>query len=148
MNEDVEDARPSVSVIIPTLNEERSLGRTVEALARLRDKIEIIVADGGSDDSTCEIARQWGAQVITSNRGRGIQMHNGARVASGQMLLFLHADTTVPTEAVDQIVAMACDAGAVGGNFDIRFDGDSRAAHFLTWLYPKLGKLGLCYGDS
>jgi len=60
-------------------------------------------------------------------------MHNGAQVARGQVLLFLHADTTAPLDAVELITAiMARDAVTVGGNFDIRFDGDSRACRFMT----------------
>jgi rSAM/selenodomain-associated transferase 2 len=149
VNESTENEFPTVSVIVPTLNEERSFGRTLEALTRVRGNIEVIVVDGGSVDSTTEIARQWGARVVTSTRGRGVQMHNGAQVARGQVLLFLHADTTAPLDAVELITAiMARDPVTVGGNFDIRFDGDNRACRFMTWLYPKLEKIGLCYGDS
>jgi len=149
VSESTKNACPTVSIIVPTLNEERSIGRTLEALTRVRGNTEVIVVDGESVDSTTEIARQWGARVITSTRGRGVQMHNGVQVARGQVLLFLHADTTAPPGVVEQIIAtMARDAVTVGGNFDIRFDGDSRACRFMTWLYPKLEKIGLCYGDS
>jgi rSAM/selenodomain-associated transferase 2 len=149
MNEATQHVIPTVSVIIPTLNEEQSIRRTLEALTHAGGNIEVIVIDGGSNDSTTEIARRCGASVTTSTRGRGIQMHNGARVAQGRMLLFLHADTTVPLNAIEQITeVLARDSAAVGGNFDIHFDGDSRAARFMTWLYPKLEKIGLCYGDS
>ena len=141
--------RPLVSIIIPTFNEVRSIQSTLEALTRVRGKIEVIVVDGGSNDLTLEIAARNGAHVIASQRGRGIQMHRGACVAHGEALLFLHADTIVPPEAADRIVeTFASDVTAVGGNFDIRFDGHRPAARFLTWLYPQLGRLGLCYGDS
>ena len=149
VNESTENGCPAVSIIVPTLNEERSIGRTLEALTRIRGNTEVIVVDGGSVDSTTEISRQWGARVVTSTRGRGVQMHNGAQVARGRVLLFLHSDSTAPVGAVELIIAtMARDAVIVGGNFDIRFDGDSRACRFMTWLYPKLEKIGLCYGDS
>ena len=76
-------------------------------------------------------------------------MHNGAQAARGQTLLFLHADTIAPSNLVMQIIeALLSDETALGGNFDVRFDGTSRAASFMTWLYPKLGNLGLYYGDS
>src|SRR5215207_7919446 len=76
-------------------------------------------------------------------------MHSGARIARGQILLFLHADTTVPLIAIERITeVLSRDPGTVGGNFDIRFEGDNRAARVMTWLYPKLEKLGLSYGDS
>jgi rSAM/selenodomain-associated transferase 2 len=145
----VENACPSVSVIIPTLNEEETIGAMLEAIAFVKGKIEVIVADGGSDDRTVEIARQCGARVVGSDRGRGTQMHNGARAARGRTYLFLHADTIAPRDLVKQInEALLHDVTALGGNCEIRFDGTSRAASFMTWVYPKLGKLGLCYGDS
>jgi len=147
--EAAETERPALSIIIPTLNEAQSIRATVEALAHVRGNIEVIVVDGGSGDLTTEIARQNGAKIIMSERGRGLQMHSGARVARGEVLLFLHADTTAPPDAAERIAeALARDAGVAGGNFAIRFDGNGRAARFLTWLYPQLGKLGLCYGDS
>jgi rSAM/selenodomain-associated transferase 2 len=138
-----------LSIIIPTLNEGRSIGVTLEAIAKTRGRVEIIVVDGGSEDETVEIARRFGAQVVASHRGRGLQMHAGARSALGEALWFLHADTIVPPDAVEQIgKALARDTEIVGGNFAIRFDGQSCAARFLTWLYPQLRKLGLYYGDS
>jgi rSAM/selenodomain-associated transferase 2 len=149
MNDVVENGRPSVSVIIPTLNEEASIAATLEAIAHVKGEIEVIVADGGSEDRTIEIARRFGARVIGSDRGRGTQMHNGARAARGQTLLFLHADTIAPPHVFKEInETLLRDVTALGGNFDIRFNGTSRVASFMTWLYPKLGNLGLCYGDS
>jgi rSAM/selenodomain-associated transferase 2 len=149
MNEIPENQRPSVSIIIPTFNEASVIRRTLDAIARVPGNVEVIVTDGGSHDSTTEIARQSGARVVESESGRGIQMHSGASIARGHALLFLHADTILPGEAIVLIEeSLAHDALTVGGNFDIRFDGKSRAAQFLTWLYPKLGRLGLCYGDS
>ncbi|HJP91358.1 MAG TPA: TIGR04283 family arsenosugar biosynthesis glycosyltransferase [Pyrinomonadaceae bacterium] len=149
MTDVVEEGRPSVSVIVPTLNEERSIGCTLSALAKVRGDVELIVVDGGSGDRTTEIARELGARIVTSERGRGIQMHNGARVARGSALLFLHADTVAPAEVIKQISdALARDAALLGGNCSIRFDGESRPARFMTWLYPKLARLGMCYGDS
>jgi rSAM/selenodomain-associated transferase 2 len=149
MNEGAQHVIPTVSVIVPTLNEEQSIGRTLEALTHAASNIEVIVVDGGSNDATTEIARRWGARVIPSARGRGLQMHNGALLAQAQTLFFLHADTTVSLDAIDQITELlARDQLAVGGNCDIRFDGDNRAARLMTWLYPKLEAIGLCYGDS
>ncbi|HWS99769.1 MAG TPA: TIGR04283 family arsenosugar biosynthesis glycosyltransferase [Pyrinomonadaceae bacterium] len=141
--------RPTVSIIIPTLNEGRSLGAALEAVARVRGRVEVIVVDGGSDDETLEIAGRFGARVIRSERGRGHQMHAGARAARGEALWFLHADTLAPPDGAERITeALKDDSEAVGGNFTIRFDGERRAARFLTWLYPQLRRIGLCYGDS
>ena len=137
-----------ISIIIPALNEAESIGETLDAAARVRGEVEVIVVDGGSSDGTAEVARARGARVINSVRGRGAQMHAGALAARGEVLWFLHADTLAPADAAECIDRALRDARAVGGNFRIRFDGASGAARFLTWLYPRLRLLGLAYGDS
>lgn len=139
---------PEVSIIIPTLNEARSIGATLGAAARAGRSVEVIVADGGSTDGTIEAARRAGARVVAAERGRGAQMHAGAKISRGRALWFLHADTLAPAGAADRIVGALADPGVAGGNFAVRFDGGRRAARFLTWLYPRLRRLGLCYGDS
>lgn len=149
MNEQT-DNRPLLSIIIPTLNEEASIGKTLKALSAWASaNTEVIVADGGSEDSTTAIAQHFGARVVVSERGRGNQLHCGAQNARGENLLFLHADTTCSRDATESMEAvLSTDLTIAGGNFDVCFDGQTRAACFMTWLYPKLGKLGLCYGDS
>ena len=137
-----------VSIIIPALNEAGAIGETLDAAARVKGEVEIIVVDGGSADGTAEVARSRGARVVTSPRGRGAQMHAGAQAARGAVLWFLHADTLAPADAAGCIARALRDPRAVGGNFRIRFDGGSSAARFLTWLYPRLRLLGLAYGDS
>ncbi|HEX8292692.1 MAG TPA: TIGR04283 family arsenosugar biosynthesis glycosyltransferase [Pyrinomonadaceae bacterium] len=139
---------PNISVIIPALNEARSIGATLDAAARVRGLSEVIVVDGGSADGTVEVARSRGARVLTTGRGRGAQMHAGALVARGEVFWFLHADTLAPADAAECIARALRDPRAVGGNFRIRFDGNSAAARFLSWLYPRLRLLGLAYGDS
>ena len=137
-----------VSVIIPTLNEAVSLKTTIDAVKALSANIEIIVVDGGSRDATISVAENSGAFVIGSERGRGTQMHAGATAANGDVLWFLHADTSPSPETLGQIEETLKESDAVGGNFTIRFDGQTPAAGFMTWLYPKLRKIGLVYGDS
>lgn len=93
---------PSVSVIIPTLNEEHTLP---EVLGRLKEldpqPKEIIVVDGGSEDWTINIANSFNIKVLESSRsGRAVQLHHGAEQASGDYLIFLHADTLVPNDLV------------------------------------------------
>jgi rSAM/selenodomain-associated transferase 2 len=140
---------PALSIIIPTLNEARSIGRTLDAVLRAGGGgVEVIVVDGGSLDGTVEIARGRGVKLLTSERGRGAQMHAGACEARGDALLFLHADTLPPSDCAGRIAEALRDTSVVAGNFRVLFDGDRRAARFLTWLYPRLRKLGLCYGDS
>ena len=147
-DEEARRERPALTVIIPTLDEAHSINATLDALRALRGSVELIVVDGGSKDGTTDIVRARGVRVIESGRGRGRQLHAGAQAARGEVLWFLHADTCPPPDAAEQIAAALADAGVVGGNFRLRFDGGSKAARFLTWLYPRLRRLGLCYGDS
>lgn len=137
-----------LSIIIPTLNEARSIGATLDAVLGVCCGAEVIVVDGGSLDATPEVVRERGVKLITSARGRGAQMHVGARAASGEALWFVHADTRPAAGCAEMIAEALRDPSVVAGNFDVRFDGERRAARFLTWLYPQLRKLGLCYGDS
>ncbi|MCP9493666.1 MAG: TIGR04283 family arsenosugar biosynthesis glycosyltransferase [Pyrinomonadaceae bacterium MAG19_C2-C3] len=138
-----------LSIIIPTYNEAESIGVTLERLAHLRGDFEIIVVDGGSMDATVERVRECEVKVIASDeRGRGAQMHAGACAAGGDVLWFLHADTLPPRDAVERIIAALDEPEIVGGNCVICFDGESRVAKFMTWLYPRLRRIGLCYGDS
>ncbi len=139
---------PTLSIIIPALNEAHFIGVTLDAVSRLSGRVELIVVDGGSDDETREISSARGAKVITSERGRGMQMHRGAYASQGGVLWFLHADTIVPVDAVECMAEALGDPRVVGGNFNVSFDGAGRTARFMTWLYPQLRGLGLCYGDS
>jgi rSAM/selenodomain-associated transferase 2 len=138
----------TLSIIIPTLDEARSIGPTLDAVRSAARGAEVIVVDGGSLDATAEIARGRGARVVTSDRGRGLQMHAGACAARGDALWFVHADTRPSAVCAGLIAEALGDPAVVAGNFGVLFDGERRAARFLTWLYPRLRRLGLCYGDS
>jgi rSAM/selenodomain-associated transferase 2 len=118
------------------------------SLGRLRGKFEVIICDGGSADATGETARQCGLRVIEAPRGRGPQMNAGARLAKGETLLFLHADTRLPEDAVALVVDALTDDRVCGGNFSLIFGGDTRAARLLTRIYPFLRLGGMLYGDS
>lgn len=113
----------NISVIIPTLNEAATI---VEILRRLRSsgRCEVIVVDGGSDDSTPELARPQADVVLSVERGRAKQMNVGARTASGQVLLFLHADTVLPPGFPALLEHALRDPQVVGGRFDVRLDAD------------------------
>lgn len=110
-----------LSAIIPTLNEEDVIEKTL-ARAQAAGVDEVIVVDGGSQDATCEKAKEMGCQIIRSARGRALQMNAGAKVASGHVLLFLHADTLLPKTAKADIEAALFSPHMVGGRFDIRLD--------------------------
>ncbi len=99
-----------VSAIIPTLNEEARIAATIDA-ARAAGVDEIIVADGGSTDATVAIAESRGARVITGERVRAKQLNRGAAAASGDVLIFLHADTLLPPGAADAVLASGRDCG-------------------------------------
>lgn len=140
--------KPEISVIIPVFNESHSIKKTVEAVQNLDKNLEIIVVDGQSSDETAKIAETCGVKVLHAEKGRGIQMHVGANIAKGKVFWFLHADTIPDSNSVLEIEKALRDKEIVGGNFEICFDGDSKPAKFMTWLYPHLRKIGLLYGDS
>ena len=147
-NPDELEYTPRISVIIPTLNESQSIGKTLTAISKLTLPAEVIVVDGWSEDDTRKIARSHGVRVVTSERGRGAQMHRGAIVAMGDVFWFIHSDTIVPADAADLIHKALSHNDVVAGNFAVQFDGSEAAARFMTWLYPQLRHFGLCYGDS
>ena len=91
------------SIIIPTLNEEKTIESCLSALQPLRNNCEIIIVDGGSTDNTQILAAPLADKVISSDKGRARQMNNGARHASGNVLIFLHADTSLPENALQLI---------------------------------------------
>jgi rSAM/selenodomain-associated transferase 2 len=138
----------TVSVIVPTLNEESQIGATLTALLSVRGAAEIVVVDGGSEDRTVEIARAHAVKVISASRGRGAQMQAGAQTALGDVLWFVHADSLPCAESIEALSLALTDPTVAGGNFRLRFDGDSTMARQLKFVYPLLRHVGLCYGDS
>ncbi|MGE5820547.1 MAG: TIGR04283 family arsenosugar biosynthesis glycosyltransferase [Deltaproteobacteria bacterium] len=111
-----------ISVIIPALNEEKSISATIESIMPLRPH-EVIIVDGGSTDRTIAVCRELGIRALLSPRGRATQMNLGARQATGEVLLFIHADTQLPSSALDDIGLALADARIVGGRFDVRLEG-------------------------
>lgn len=89
---------PTISVIIPVLNEAASIQRVLCSLPATA--VEIIVVDGGSHDQTVELARSTGVKVLQTSAGRATQMNAGARLATGEILLFLHGDTALPEKEI------------------------------------------------
>lgn len=107
------------SVIIPTLNEASRVGAAIRS-AFAAGAAEVLVSDGGSEDATADVAREHGARVIASERMRARQLNRAAAEATGAMLLFLHADTVLPRDAIT-VAADALRGGAVFGGFRLRF---------------------------
>jgi rSAM/selenodomain-associated transferase 2 len=109
-----------VSVVIPALNEAEHVLHTLLSIQQQPGEFEIIVADGGSSDDTVKLVQPY-ARVICCGRGRAIQMNVGARQTTGEALLFLYADTTLPPQGLAHL-CQALAEGAVGGTFCLRFD--------------------------
>ncbi len=139
-----------LSVIIPTLNEAAQLPDTLTRVrAVLHPGDEIIVADGGSTDGTREVASDYGAEVVCSARGRGTQLNAGAAAATGDILLFLHADTHLPPDAADLIRRTLSDPAALGGSFTLRFDAPGLLPRLFAAVYNARSRRSrLFYGDS
>ncbi len=111
-----------LSIIIPVLNELENLPITIAHLQAGLPKSEIIVVDGGSRDGTREwLAKQTDLAVLDAERGRGCQMRVGASQATGNVLLFLHADCTLPANAYDCIKQVLQNPAVIGGAFVIQF---------------------------
>jgi rSAM/selenodomain-associated transferase 2 len=122
-----------ISVIVPVLDEEKQLATTLEGLLALAPH-EILVVDGGSSDRSREIAGRFGVHVIPAERGRARQMNRGAAQATGDVLLFLHADTRLPVSALDDIGSALSDRRHVGGRFDVELEGKH-------WMLPVVARM-------
>ncbi len=138
-----------ISIIIPTLNEEKSISQCLETVVNIPG-IEIIVSDGGSVDRTVEIAGQHrDVKVVSSLTGRSIQMNNGATCARGEILLFLHADCILSREALLKIRHIFNSSKFVGGAFMIRLLSDKFPYRWLEMGINFRSKVfKLPYGDQ
>lgn len=135
-----------ISTIIPTLNESRNLESLLKRLEVTPGIHEVIVADGGSTDGTQELAASR-ARLTVSEPGRGLQLRAGAQAATGDVLLFLHADVLLPPNVAVQI-EKAVEAGYVGGNFRLRYPDGGLLGRWLEFLAPVYRRLRRYYGDS
>jgi rSAM/selenodomain-associated transferase 2 len=111
----------SLSIIIPTFNESRMIERTLQGLKQRAGDAEIVVVDGESTDDSVVLASKY-VRVISAKRGRGWQLNAGARATSGDILLFLHADTLPDDGGIDDLLAVMQDERIAGGAYRMRFD--------------------------
>lgn len=135
-----------LAFVIPTLNEEDALRRHLPAARTAAD--EVVVSDGGSTDRTLEVARELGARTVSGPPGRGGQLTRGATATTAEVLVFLHADTSLPA-AGPGAIRDAVAAGAVGGAFHVRFDVDTLVLRLGARLINLRTRLtGLPLGDQ
>jgi rSAM/selenodomain-associated transferase 2 len=144
-------ASTTLTVIVPTLNEAATIEACLRRLASLRARgVQVIVADGGSVDDTTELARPFCDALIRSARGRAVQMNAGARAASGDVLLFLHADTELPADAHTLILdALGRRSSQVWGRFDVRISGHAGLLRLVGKMICIRSRLtGVATGDQ
>jgi rSAM/selenodomain-associated transferase 2 len=137
-----------VSVIIPALNEEKSLRVLLPQLRQTPGIGEFVVCDGGSSDQTVEVAREFGAKVVHARGGRGPQMNAGAQISGGDVLWFIHADALPHPHSVLHLRAALRDNRVLGGNFRLRFNSDLKIARSFEILARVQRRCGMYYGDS
>lgn len=140
--------QPQVSIIIPTLNEGDHIAPLVGDLVSLPG-VEVIVADGNSSDDTVERAKAAGARLVHSAAGRGRQMNSGAAVASGKILLFLHADTWLEPGFIPLLHTTLAEPGTVAGAFRLAINAKGAKFRLVEWLANLRSTwLKMPYGDQ
>lgn len=123
-----------LSVVVPVINEEINLSRIAGCLRSvIAQGHEVVIVDGGSTDNTLTIAYDITDTVIISKKGRALQMNSGASVASGDVLLFLHADTLLP-ENVAETIADAYVGENFWGRFDVRLSNNKSVYRLIEWM--------------
>ena len=140
-----------ISVVVIALNEAETIDACLEhvhELLRADGPGEAVVADGGSVDGTVEFARKYGT-VVSAPRGRARGLNAGAAHATGDVLLFLHADTRLPARGLTALRAALADTDVVGGRFRLRFDRQTAALRLTqAWINARDALLGGYTGDQ
>jgi rSAM/selenodomain-associated transferase 2 len=139
-----------LSIIMPVLDEGEGIAAALDALVDLRALgTEVIVVDGGSRDATVQRARMRADRVISTSRGRALQMNAGAEKSSGDVLLFLHADTRLPADAEHIVLNGLQRSGRTWGRFDVKIDGRNPLLAVIARLMNIRSRLtGIATGDQ
>ncbi len=136
------------TIIIPTLNESKILANTLEKVKKLQPH-EIIIGDGGSQDETLEIAKTYPTKIVLSPPGRSLQMNAAAGEASGDILLFHHADSFITKKGFEKMNAVIAKGKYFGGAFSLQIDSDQpRLKRISRWATLRSRFLNLTYGDQ
>lgn len=136
-----------ISVIIPTYNEEERIATTINSVLKQNNGVELIIADGGSRDQTCEKARSAGASIVLeTNKGRARQMNAAAAIARGEILYFLHADSIPPENFTDHILKSVSN-GSASGCFRLKFDHDHWFLNASAW-FTRFNLNAVRFGDQ
>lgn len=142
---------PLLSIVIPALNEAEALPALLADLQPWRHSgVEVVLADGGSTDATVALARAAGVPVAQSPRGRALQLNAGARLATGQHLLFVHADTLLPPDGVPAVQrALRAGGDQAWGRFDVAISGSHPMLRVIAWFMNHRSRLtGVATGDQ
>ena len=140
--------RSRISVIIPALNEASGIARSIASAAQ-EPGVEVIVVDGGSRDETVRVARRQGAKTLSVPAGRARQMNAGARASSGEFLVFLHADTILPSNYAGLVRRLLASPDVVAGAFRLGIEGRRRSLRWIeTGANWRSQWLQLPYGDQ
>lgn len=139
-----------ISIIVPVLDEVRALPAALDSVFGQKGDYEIIVVDGGSMDGTRQLAESYPrVTCVSSDTGRAVQMNAGARLASGEWLLFLHADTRLPDGALERLNGLERDPKTLAGGFRHRFSENRWALRLISWLNNKrCRRTRVFYGDQ
>ncbi len=143
----------TISVVIPALDEAMCITRAVDSVrGGAGSGIEVIVVDGGSRDETVHLARDAGARVVVASegqRGRAHQLRLGGEKSTGEVILFLHADSCLPAEWNDAVLRAMADSAVAGGAFGLRFVERGVWERWIEgWVAARVAILGLPYGDQ
>ncbi|MGE0034248.1 MAG: TIGR04283 family arsenosugar biosynthesis glycosyltransferase [Xanthobacteraceae bacterium] len=141
---------PSLSIIVPVLNEGERIAASLDALAPLRALgVEVVVVDGGSRDATVQRARLRADKVVSGPRGRATQMNAGAEKATGDILLFLHSDTRLPSDADHVLLNGLERSGRAWGRFDVQIDSKKPMLRIVARMMNLRSRLtGIATGDQ
>ncbi len=139
-----------LSIIMPVINEEQGIVKLLESLQPFRQRgCELIVVDGGSDDETVSLAQLYADKLLHSKAGRANQMNIGAKIAEGEILLFLHADSFLPDDAEQLIESGLKESGKKWGRFDVILSGRQPLLRMVeTMMNLRSRWSGIATGDQ